>query len=337
MALRFMDGFDYTNASGVHQDKWDSDSDQSWTPRAGRFGGNAISRNGNAPLNKTLDAQSTWIVGQAVRPPIGSSSGQLLEFDDAGTVQVRIYISNSTDIEVYRGAGTTLLGSASNVLANLEWRHLEVKVVINNTTGSVEIRVDGTTVINLTNQDTQVTGNATANKIIFNFGASNLYHDDFYILDGTGTTNNNFLGDVRVETLLPSGNGNSSQFTGSDGNSTDNYLLVDDSPAPDDDTTYVESATLNDIDLYAIADLGNSPDTIYGVAQNSYSRKTDVGSRGLINVVRSGGTNYDGTNELDLLAEYKQVQEILETDPDTAVAWVTSGVNNMESGFKVST
>ena len=64
---------------------------------------------------------------------------------------------------------------------------------------------------------------------------ANYDYDDLYICDGTtvpGEPVNDFLGDVRVDTLYPNGNGNSSQWVGQDANSTDNYLNVDDTLLP---------------------------------------------------------------------------------------------------------
>src|SRR5437764_673985 len=61
-------------------------------------------------------------------------------------------------------------------------------------------------------------------------GVGRAYLDDLYVCDATGTTNNTFLGDVRVHTLVPSGNGTDSGLTGSDGNQVNNYQLVNTVP-----------------------------------------------------------------------------------------------------------
>jgi hypothetical protein len=37
--------------------------------------------------------------------------------------------------------------------------------------------------------------------------------DDLYVCDSTGSTNNTFLGDVRVDTVRPIGAGNYSEFS----------------------------------------------------------------------------------------------------------------------------
>ena len=103
------------------------------------------------------------------------------------------------------------------------------------------------------------TANATMNGIVlgtrvnFDNTQTQMRFDDVYLVD-TSAPNGDFLGDVRVAYLAPNGNGASSQFVGSDLNSVDNYLLVDEVPA-NDDTDYVQSDVLNNIDTYALADL----------------------------------------------------------------------------------
>lgn len=70
-----------------------------------------------------------------------------------------------------------------------------------------------------------------------------------YVLDGTGTTNNDFLGDINVRTLKPNGDA-SVAMTRSGG--TTNAENVDNIPvsADWDDTSYVESGTSTTKDLY---------------------------------------------------------------------------------------
>jgi hypothetical protein len=57
-----------------------------------------------------------------------------------------------------------------------------------------------------------------------------------YVLDNTGTQNNDLIGDCRIETLYPNGAGNYAQLS-ANGAGT-NYGCVNEHPA-DDDTTYV--------------------------------------------------------------------------------------------------
>ena len=156
--------------------------------------------------------------------------------------------------------------------------------------------------------------------------------DDIYVCDDTGGTNNDFLGDIRVEALLPNGNGNSSQFDGSDGNTTDNYLLVDDA-TPNDDTDYVESPDSGDKDTYAYGNLASSTGSVYGVQICPYARKTESGIRNLKTVARLSGTETDGP-ERPVGDSYAYMPDIRETKPGGG-AWSISDVNSAEFGQKV--
>jgi len=108
---------------------------------------------------------------------------------------------------------------------------------------------------------------------------------------------------------------------------------VDDA-TPDDNSSYVESATLNDVELFGFTDLPATPDSILAVATFNCVTKTDAGSRVCAPVLRSGGTNYVKDN-FSCLDSYKYDVQIAAVDPDTSAAWTKSGVDNLEAGLKV--
>ena len=153
-----------------------------------------------------------------------------------------------------------------------------------------------------------------------------------YKLDSTGTLNNTFLGDVAVRNLVPSGNGTSSQLTGSDGDKVDNYEWVDEMPF--NALGYVGSATPGDLDTYAIADLGAGITTVYGVQVNSRMAKTEASLAQAKLALRSGGTVYYGTTRA-LSTSYVGYYQLYETDPATSAQWTTGGVNAIEAGMEV--
>jgi hypothetical protein len=200
--------------------------------------------------------------------------------------------------------------------------------------GEIEVRFNGTTVLNLTSLNTLPF--ATNSGIVhmgYN-GSTNTsaHYDDIYICDLSGSANNDFLGDIKVAALFPNGNGNSSQLDGSDGNTTDNYLLVDEA-APDGDTTYVESADIGDKDTYAFENLGNAG-SVKGVQIVPRVRKTDAGERSIVSVARLSATEEDGP-EKALSTSYVYLPDIREEKPGGG-DWTVTDVNNAEFGVKVS-
>lgn len=79
----------------------------------------------------------------------------------------------------------------------------------------------------------------------------------------------------------------------------------------------------------------HTPTTINGVQINLQAEKTDAGLRSIQSVIRSGGSDTDGTSRA-LGTSYLILTQIAETDPNTAAAWTQSGFDSAEFGAKVA-
>ena len=132
------------------------------------------------------------------------------------------------------------------------------------------------------------------------------------------------MGPVHCQIARASGNGATSDFTGSDADKVDNYLLVDDTAA-DGDSTYVESAVDDEIDLYDCSLALTTEETILALEVFTDCRKTDSGNRKMRTILRAGAVNNFGT-EHAVPVVYKRYGEIYLTNPDTAVAFTESDV-----------
>jgi hypothetical protein len=213
-----------------------------------------------------------------------------------------------------------------------------MKVTIANSIGAntCKVRVNEVDWITVaTGQDLQTTANATANGIKVRNGNSAviMQFDDIYICDGTGGVNDDFLGDVKVVSLLPDGNGTTSQFTGSDADSTDNFLHVDETDT-DDDTSYVESSTAGHIDLYTFDNLA-SADTVHAVQVNNVVKKDDAGSRTVRAVTRPVATNFFGDSKSPSNGSYTNETHVYDVSPETSIAWTESEINGTEFGVEI--
>jgi hypothetical protein len=330
MTLLHIDGFEL----GDGLIRYNQTSSLAPTTSSTRFGyGLAFAPDSSRSLGKNFPATSTIVVGAAVKVVTGTS--YFTFYGDNGTTQhITISMVKSGNINVRRGdTGGTILGGSYATPNN--WFYLEVKLTIGDgTSGSVIVKVNEVEVINTGGVDTKNGGTNTSvdSARIGCSGSSSGTFDDFYILNTAGATNNNFLGDVRVVTLMPSGNGNSSQLTGSDGNSTDNYLLVDENPYSSAD--YVQSNTTTQKDTYTLQDLPAGANQVFGVQEVAVARKDDAGYRGLKHVIRRGGTDYAST-EKTLSSGETVYLNLRETDPSTSVAWVVADVNSMEGGVQI--
>jgi len=319
MGLRYCDGFDH----------YDTPTEAGWTggaittsnPRTGSRGFLPW-----GPFYLTLDAQATWIVGFAYRPVV-SGDYDVVGFYDAGTVQLTLYYNTDRTLSVKRGS--TVLGTSVVALTLNAYQYVEFKATIHNSTGAYEVRLNSVNILSGSGADTQNTGNATANQLMANSPFNNYTFDDMYLCDGTGSSNNDFLGDVKVTTLYPSGAGNSTQWTPSAGS---NYQCVDESQA-NGDTDYVSSATATQRDTYAYGDLTGSP-TVHAVCLAMHARKDDAGARQIKPVVRHSSTDYDGT-AISLATSYANHRQYYDVNPGTSVAWTASDVNGAEFGVKL--
>ena len=331
MSLLFMDSF----AGDDIPTKWDAAST--------RFGhGSASPRTpggyytrlgfGSNTIYKTFSPQTKIYAGAGL-----FSTNYISVYGDTGATQHITVARNSSSgaIEIRRGnSGGTLLASSTIVTPASAWFYLEISVTISDTIGEVHVRLDGSTtdIVSYTG-DTKNGGTAsTIDRISITTITNATQVTDFYLLNDSGSTNNTFLGDVAVRALSPNGNGNASQLVGSDGNSTDNYLLVDEKPFSG--TDYTGSPTTGQKDTYTVADLPAYTSTVYGVQVTANMLKSDAGASQSRTVIRTGGTDYGGTTQV-LSTSAATYSELYEQNPNTSNAWTTGEVNGLEAGMEV--
>ncbi|HLA24488.1 MAG TPA: hypothetical protein VJ206_03765 [bacterium] len=293
---------------------------------AGRWGGPCLRFTAASNYCETLIVAATT-VGQAVAVKFPASMGtqSIFEFNEGASIHVDIRINTTGTIFATRN-GTTL-GTSTNALTAGVWYHIEAKTTIHDTTGTVDVWVNGVNWLSLTGQDTRNAGAGTVTRIQLS-ATSNSTHDysDWIVYSGsTGP-----LGDHRVGPKLPSTTGANSQWTPSAGS---NYQCVDET-AQNGDTDYVSEASAGDRDTYVFAALGLTG-TVAAVQVNVWARKDDAGSRTVAPVIRRSAVNYDGT-AASVLDSYSAVcKQVYETDPSTAAAWSVTNVDAAEFGQKL--
>jgi len=253
----------------------------------------------------------------------------VLDFLDGTSVQVCVFV-NAPNIKVYRGADTagTLLSTVNVGAVAGGDDHLEAAVKIHGTTGTVDVYWNGINVLSLIGLNTSATGNAYANAIgVGKFSTASGFQgfaiDNFVCADAAnGQTQ---IGDAQVYALYPSGAGTTTGFTPSTGA---NYTDVDEAIA-NGDTDYVSAAAAAK-DTYAIADLAASGN-ILSVGVNVVAKDDGGLATPLIPVLRSGGSDYDGTSVAQS-ANYTNNQSIWNLNPATGAAWSGAGFNAIEAG-----
>jgi hypothetical protein len=242
-------------------------------------------------------------------------------------------------LEVRRGTGTVLGTASGGTISVGSYFYLETKIKIDPSVGTVDVWVNGVNVLSLTGQNTRSSANSLWTQVGYGWNyaavatssANNVVdYDDIYVFDGSTSRCNTAVGDVRVTARVPTAEGNSSQWTPSTG--TDNAVLVDES-APNGDTDYNSTSTTGNKDTHVTQDLPVSGVTVHGVQACMNARKIDAGAGTVAPVVRSGGSDADGT-EVALGTTYAYALAVLPVNPVSAGSWTESDFNAAEFGYK---
>lgn len=352
MSVLLIDSFD----DGLLTQKWTQVSGTTvvtvTNPRTGTHSVDGTNSSGGGLLIKSFAAaqqHNTFIVGMGYFQVFNAETAAMTFLNLGADLGVTTHFSarrnNDGSISVYRGGaisvgstsgGTLLATSAPNTILIGNWYHIEIKVFLNDATGTIEVRVNNTVVINFVG-DTKNAGTAivfdTVRLMSNDVGdAGGNRMDDVYILNGAGATNNNFIGDSRIHNLLPNGNGFYSELIGSDGNSVNNYLQVDETPP--NTTDYNGGATSGDQDSYAFPDLPVAVTAVRAVAQRAWAASSDAGSRAARNFVRIAGVDFPGV-DYNVGATYLHFETLFDVSPATAVAFTPAEFNAAEWGFEV--
>lgn len=273
-----------------------------------------------------LDLQPTWIVGVAFNCYSPGSPTELIRLMRDTSSQCSLRLNASRRLEVYSGS---VRATGNTVLQQDQWYYIEWKTTIADS-GTTELHINGAVEIPETSGlDLKTLATADANRIEIGSGAGRGV-DDIYIADGNPGINS-FLGEVRIEALMPNGDYGTPAWTPSTG--TDHYSLVDDNPA-DGDTTYAFTDTPGTEDLFEYGDLTLSGD-IVGVQLNTRAR-VDSAARNLTAVVHSGETEQDLAACSVTLTSYREFATLLLQAPATSAAWTSNGINAARFGVKMT-
>jgi hypothetical protein len=122
-----------------------------------------------------------------------------------------------------------------------------------------------------------------------------------------------------------------SDFVGSDADSTDNYLLVDEADISEAD--YVESGSVGAQDLYTHGAVGAFQ--VETVCVHSIAAKTQPGVREFSHLLNSGAnTGVGASTALTVTAAHYAT--IFELEPDTSNSWTPTLFDATESGYEVT-
>ena len=347
MTLRFIDGFEGYDKSDVSK-YWNYGyiNTYAYISNVGRNGGNCLntdySAGSTAKFERTLNFDTTGAyitIGFAFKLTYPNGVEEICQlivpgWSDGATA---VGVNSSFQLEFKRRSSTFLSAIYTHPEPLLvdTWYYIEMKSYIDSSSGRIIGRINEQQVCDWTGDNVPYSASNYITKFRIEVGAwEGIAIDDVYLLDDSGSVNNDFLGDVRVDAIHPSSAGNYSQLTPSAGN---NYECVDETSF--DDSDYVEGATDGNKDSYNYADVPTDLDDagIFGIKLSNISKRTagsdNIKIKGFL---RTGSTDYEETTAQSLSEEFHISDVVWEVDPSDSNDWIKAKINACEFGVEVA-
>lgn len=271
--------------------------------------------------------------------PTNSTSVCLASFRDNGNaVLCSVMVTSTGQLRLTNGFGTgPVLATGPVSIVPGSYQHFECRAGIVDGEASVEVRINGVTVLNAPGVSLGEDGApaqvqiGTSGQGVFGFPAY-LDVDDLYAWDGEGSANNDFIGDKKVYTAFPTSDGPDQGWTPSEG--TDGFAMLDNVP-PLDASQYlsaVNGGTGGDRSEFGLADYPAEIVSIAGLMTATRFWKTDAGNAsatvGLIS-----GVSEDVGPEHALSISPRWYHDVFEVDPATGTPWLLSAVNAAQTAI----
>lgn len=302
-----------------------------------RFAGKGINCNNFSTFQRAFNTNlASWYFGfafLATNLPASGPNG-ILQFNDSGSIQCGLGYTNTGQFQFYKvnalsnaAVPSSPLGSPSamGVLVPNVYNFLELLVTIDNSVGVLQLRVNGTQVINFSG-NTRTTANNSANQLLFgaSSGGSVHYFDDIYILDKTAASPlDTFLGNGRIQTDGPNadsttGGLNAWAFTTPQGSDFANAANI-----PANVAQYDSSSVLNDrMSLRFPAITANK---VYFLNSWISSEQDAAGTRQITPIYRSNAVDQVGDAIALSNGVYTYTNQASVIDPNTSAGWSAGG------------
>ena len=256
-----------------------------------------------------------------------------VQFRNGATMLVQLGLDTTyRKFRIY--IGSTLVATGTFTYALDTWYNLEFHVKIDDTTGVVQLKVDGILDIDYTGDTKPSTQTTIDSLYLYALGyvVNNAYYDDIAINDTTGAIDNSWCGEGRIEYKISNGAGDATELTP---NAGANYAAVDEL-AQDGDTTYVEGSTVDARDLYNLAASGlASGSTIKRVRPVAVAKDTVANGGKIALVLKTNGTEYTGS-DIPLTTTYATAEGTeYTTNPQSGNAWTIAELDALQAGPKV--
>ena len=264
--------------------------------------------------------------------PVADARSILFQLRDGSNLnQFTLTLTTTGAIQVRNGGETgTILGTSADLAVTAgAYNHIEFVVDCQNA-GSIEIRVNGVTVLDIGPVDLQAQASPGAAQVRLGHVAADppvMDIADMHAFDLTGGVNNDFLGDVEWLPRYPSADTATTDWTRNTG--SNDFEAIDD-VTPDGDTTYVEATAAGQVSIYEVTDVPANTSDIIAVVTQPMVRKTDAGSgslqTSLISTLVSPDQESNGDDHA-LTEAYTYYPDNHDVDPATGVRWTVAAFN----------
>ncbi len=268
--------------------------------------------------------------------------------DGAGNGQVQIVLGTDGSIVAYRGANfiisifdynnTTFLGRSGPCVTAKSYNHVEMRVFIHPTDGTIEVRVNGVTELNLAGLNTDWSGAGNTSQVfvgmIENVTHQTLAYVDYDDLhawnDVTGVGPSDFVGNASVYFRPPVADTAMADWALTGGGV--GYPLL----ADENDATFISAATLGLNSAFTFEAL---PSGVAGVVYQQLTwrgLKSDAGDGSVAPFFVSDAVQEDGPSFPMTTAEAWRWWIDAQDPGSSGAPWTPASANACEGGFNRS-
>jgi hypothetical protein len=353
MALLFIDGFDHYDPQALDPfgDPWLARGKAAYlSPQATRIQGRRPSSyalrlpaGAGGGYVKNLEAgRTSLIVGAALRVAPFENTGEepvLLGVRDASAqVAHLVRIGEDGRLKLYRrtGSGTSgwdqWISTSVTTAAVRGWHYVELQVVQGTSNGTLTVRLNGVLAITLSAQNTTQGGGPLLTAFVGAVPGQpcpvTVDVDDLYLADTSGTINNTFLGDVRVDALQAQANGAQNQWT------VEGAASAWEAVSDGDEATAIRAATAGLRQTFDVEALpAMTTPAIHGVQVTLLARKTDAGT-GRVRALVASGAQMAVSSDINLQEQLAWHTALFERNPNGNVQWTEGAFNAAEFGLE---
>lgn len=303
---------------------------------AGRTGQGISFPNANSRINFDIGSIGTqFYFGVAYKTPTLAGMGYIFH-----SLSQMSFVVESTGA-VFADGFPGEVRTGTGLITVDTWNYIELRMLMANSGGILQIWINNVLQASLSSADTCNSCGANLPTPFYlhdgqsspGLGHAGAVMDDLVLINtvASGDEPTSRLGVVKLLSSFPDGTGNISQGLGSDGDSVDNFALVDEQSI--NDTDYVEFSADDQKDLYTHSDITVPAGySIYGV--NVEQRAAFVGgtTKELAAVARLSGTEADGADKT-LTSSIQRITTLMRTKPGGG-NWSEADFNNAEFGPK---